>query len=376
MVDALLHAPKSLEPDHWAFVRGTEIHAGTSACYEERVALGLQLLAIGENGVEPGHGARLRVHREPGSPEQIKGGGLMANGGVSLQTDGGSAGRRLPSSGRSGVPAHDLVGEDRQRPAGSHLRVALAERPGGGIARVCKEPVLGSLLASVQLLESHYRQVHLAAHLQVGGELRLVERQLEGHVLNRPHVVGDVLPDTAVTSCRSAHEATVVVGDGDREPVYLRLANEPKLLGLFVVEVEQAFGTRSPGQEVIETDNLVEAHHRHPVGRLGEQGGRRSADRLSRGLLDHELRVGLLDGAQLVYEQVVVRVGNLRIVELVVAVGVIRDQASQLPGTLGRTARRVGADRRVGVASGLAHGAVAELRAVPEPSTSEAVAKS
>ena len=42
VVDALLHAPKSLEPDHWAFVRGTEIHVGTSACYEERVALGLK----------------------------------------------------------------------------------------------------------------------------------------------------------------------------------------------------------------------------------------------------------------------------------------------------------------------------------------------
>lgn len=42
VVDAALHAPKSLAPDQWLFVRGTDVHVGPSACFEERVALGLK----------------------------------------------------------------------------------------------------------------------------------------------------------------------------------------------------------------------------------------------------------------------------------------------------------------------------------------------
>jgi len=42
VVNAVLHVPKQLSPDYWVFTRGTEVHVGKSACYEERVALGLQ----------------------------------------------------------------------------------------------------------------------------------------------------------------------------------------------------------------------------------------------------------------------------------------------------------------------------------------------
>lgn len=55
VVNAALHVPKQLSPDYWVFTRGTEIHVGKSACYEERVALGLKkdgenVLMDGETG--------------------------------------------------------------------------------------------------------------------------------------------------------------------------------------------------------------------------------------------------------------------------------------------------------------------------------------
>lgn len=42
VVNAMMAVPKSLAPDAWFFVRGTEAHVGKSACYEERIADGLR----------------------------------------------------------------------------------------------------------------------------------------------------------------------------------------------------------------------------------------------------------------------------------------------------------------------------------------------
>lgn len=42
VVDACMAVPLSLKPDRLFFVRGTEAHVGKSACYEERIALGLK----------------------------------------------------------------------------------------------------------------------------------------------------------------------------------------------------------------------------------------------------------------------------------------------------------------------------------------------
>lgn len=42
VVDACMAVPLKLSPDRLFFVRGTEAHVGKSACYEERIARGLQ----------------------------------------------------------------------------------------------------------------------------------------------------------------------------------------------------------------------------------------------------------------------------------------------------------------------------------------------
>lgn len=41
VVDAIMHVPLSLNPEGIFVVRGTEAHVGKSACYEERIAIGL-----------------------------------------------------------------------------------------------------------------------------------------------------------------------------------------------------------------------------------------------------------------------------------------------------------------------------------------------
>jgi hypothetical protein len=42
VLNALMEVPLALHPDQIAIVRGTEAHVGASACYEERIAIGLK----------------------------------------------------------------------------------------------------------------------------------------------------------------------------------------------------------------------------------------------------------------------------------------------------------------------------------------------
>ena len=99
------------------------------------------------------------------------------------------------------------------------LRVLLAERTGGGVARVREQRLAGDLALSVERGERRLGHIDLAAHDQV----RQPVRQRHGQVLNRADVLRHVLTRTPVAARRAAHKASVTVLDGDAEAVHLRL---------------------------------------------------------------------------------------------------------------------------------------------------------
>ena len=140
------------------------------------------------------------------------------------------------------------------------------------------------------------------------------------------HVGRDVLAGAPVAPGGRLHEPPVPVDEGDGQAVDLELADEGGVLGDLL---GQPVG---PGLELVGAEGVVQAHHRHPVGHRGEQGRGRRSDRRGGRVRDHQVGMFGLDAPQLPHQGVVLGVGDLRVVEPVVAVVVVGDQGPQRPG--------------------------------------------
>ena len=121
----------------------------------------------------------------------------------------------------------DPVAPDRERPFGGQRRVELADRAGGGVARVGEGRFLGFGAALVERFEGGDRQVDLAADFD---QLRRV-LDPQRHRADRAQVLGHVLADPAVAAGRAADQHAVLVGEGDRQAVDLRLGRVAELRG-------------------------------------------------------------------------------------------------------------------------------------------------
>jgi hypothetical protein len=176
----------------------------------------------------------------------------------------------------------------------------------------------------VQLAEARDRQVDLAAHLGHGRQAVAAHLQRDGR--DRPQVDRDILALDAVASGRAADENAVLVGEVDREPVDLRLDHvRDRLVG-----VEPLADVLGPLEQAPVVGHLLERAHRRQVLHLLEPLARGRADPLGRRIGRDQLRVLVLERLQLVVEPVVLGVGDLRVVEDVVAVEVVVDLLAQL----------------------------------------------
>ena len=90
-----------------------------------------------------------------------------------------------------------------------------------------------------------------------------------------------------------------------------------------------------PGRQLLEVDDVRKAEQRLLVLDGAEAVGRRRADALRRGIGGAEVGVLLLDALKLAEELVVLGVADFGIVEDVVAVEVMRDDAAELFGARG-----------------------------------------
>ena len=177
---------------------------------------------------------------------------------------------------RVGVEGAGPVGEDGQVPAGGDIGVELAQRPGGGVAGVGEEPLVGLALATVEIGERFEGHEDLAPDLH---DVRR-RRQLEppGHRPDREHVGGDVLPRHTVSPGGGPDEMAFFVDEGDGQPVELGLAHEGHRFR------HQTLEPLPPRLEVLDIECVIERQHRDdvldgaeggsPAGTLGRRVGR------------------------------------------------------------------------------------------------------
>ena len=154
------------------------------------------------------------------------------------------------------------------------------------------------------------------------------------------HVRCHVLAHPAVSTGRAAHQAAPLVGERDRQAVDLRLADE----GRPVLGRQQPLQAGSPGEDLLEGGDLVEAHHGRAVRHGREQRrGARSRPTASASPPSTSSGCCCLERRQLVLEGVVVGVGDVGGVLEVVLRVVALDEGPQLgdPGLDARLARRL-----------------------------------
>ena len=253
------------------------------------------------------------------------------------------------AGGRAVAGVAHGVGEQRERTLGRLRRVDLAQRPGGGVARVGVEPQAGRLLGLVEGEEITLGEEDFAADFDQrrGGAFEAGWQRFE-----RAKVCGDVLALGAVAAGGAAHELAVLVKQVDREAVDLRLGHEfERRVG---GEAEEAAGAQAPFVEVGGIEGVVEREHRHAVARFGEAARGRSADAAAGAVVADEVGEGGFEFGVAPTQGVVFGVGELGRVMLVIeGVG-----AGYLRGEAGEFGRRLRHGRlRRGRLRGLRHGA-------------------
>jgi hypothetical protein len=278
----------------------------------ELVAVGGPVRAVGVHGIEIGHETDVGVDREAGGADPLE--GLAVAG-----------------EGRSAFDVAELVRPEAELARRGDGGVLLAERPGGGVARVDEGPGTGLGLTPVELVEGRDGHVDLAPYLDGAWVGR---RQTVGHHPDRAHVGRHVLTDDPVAARRRPHEAAILVEEAHGQPVDLELAGVVDLAG------DVAVHPLAPGEELLVARRLVERHHGDAVADLGKQLRHTTADPLRRRVGRDEIGVGGLEGDQLRPQRVEFGVAQLRIVLDEVSLGVVLDLRPQLPGPHGGCRRR------------------------------------
>ena len=218
------------------------------------------------------------------------------------------------------------VAPDRQRARRGKLRVELADRAGGRVARVGERGQPGRGAVLVELGEVGARQVYLAAHLEQSR--RALHAQRDG--LDRAQVLRHVLAQLAVAASGAAHQRTVLVHERDRQAVDLRLGLVLDSRVLHPLLLQQVVHACLPGAELVLVARVGERQHRLEVRHLLELRERLGANALGRRVGREELGMVGLDIPQLVHQLVVLGVRDLGIVEDVVAVVVVVELLAQL----------------------------------------------
>ena len=223
---------------------------------------------------------------------------------------------------RHAVRRSERVHPQAQRPRRRHLRVLLSQRARRGVPRVRERPlpVRGQLL--VQPAERLHREVHLAPHLDQRG--RVLQQQLRRHATHRADVRRDVLAGDAVTARRAPHQPSPLVRQRARHPVDLQLAREPAASPTRVST--RAFHASSSSNENVLSSESMGARcatganrsaGTSPTRWVGESGVMSSGN-------------AVLERLELADHLVVLDVGDLGIVEDVIAVAVVVDVLAEL----------------------------------------------
>ena len=223
--------------------------------------------------------------------------------------------------GRECAPLGELKVKDCdvEPPLRGDLRVELAQRARRRVARVGHEGLSLQLTPGIDLLKDAARHIHLAPHDQA----RELFRQCHGDGADRAQILRHVLADTAVAARRAADEHAVAVFERDAQPVDLRL--------------DAVFRVRERSGHALEeflhlatVEHILQALERHRVLHRCKLRQRRAAHALRGGIGCDLLRVLALKILEPAQHVVVFIVGNLRIIQHIVAVAVRVERLAQL----------------------------------------------
>ena len=241
----------------------------------------------------------------------------------------GAEGVLEAGDGLVGGAFHLAVGvEDAvERAGGDEFRVELLEGAGGGVAGVDEGGLAGLVALLVEAGEVGAGHEDLAADLE---ERRGAVREAEGDAADGADVLGDVVARRAVAAGQGVVEGAVAVNDADRHAVDLRLDGDGDLGGAEGAgEAGEPVGeARHAGEGVVlfafaeflvlQLVDVLDGEHGAEVGALGEAFERGAADALGGGSGVAEGGVGFFQRLQLVHQDVVFGIADLRLGLLVV----------------------------------------------------------
>jgi len=250
---------------------------------------------------------------------------------------------QLPQRGRMRrrqfAAVHDAhrIGEEAQLALRSDRRVQLAQRTGGTVAGIGQGLLAMRAGPFVEGLEIPAQHDDFAAHFQ---HLRpAAATQLQRDRADRAHVGGHVLAGLAVAARGALHEHAMLVAQADRQAIELglggkqrvaavqRLLDAPHELGHFAetvaIIVRLAFGHRL-------FEGIAQRQHRQRMAHFGEAAGGAGTDAAGRRIRHGQVRMRGFQCLQLAHHAIVIGVGNLRVVEHVVAVVGLLDPRAQL----------------------------------------------
>jgi hypothetical protein len=194
----------------------------------------------------------------------------------------------------------------------------------GRVARIGEGLLAAVTLVCVQALEAGKAHVHLAPHLQ--HPRRRLRAQAQRHRPDGARVDRDVLAAGAVTTGGGLHQLTRLVAQAHRQPVELGLRG-----------VDDALAVQALAHAAVEVTQLLlvecvaQRQHGHRVRHLRKRGAGGGAHPLGGGIADDQARMRRLQRLELAHQAVVLGVRDLRVVEHVVAMVVVRDLLAQ-PG--------------------------------------------
>ena len=228
------------------------------------------------------------------------------------------------------------MGDEGQGPRRCDARIELAQRAGGGVARVGELFVPGRCLTLVEREELRLAHIDLAAHF---GDIGRASGQRQRQAGDMADIGGDILADRAIAARRAGHQLAVFIAQAGRQSVDLGFGEQRHRL-----IVRQPQEAPYPADEIaclVVRKDIVEAEHRPAVRHLAKAGGDRCTNPPARAVLAHQMREQRFDGGIAAHQRIELGIADRRRILGMVAPVVL--------GDLGGEQRQFGAGFGIGL---------------------------
>ena len=217
------------------------------------------------------------------------------------------------------------VGKESQRARSRYTRVELAQRTGGGIARVGKFLIAFFPLLAIELFEVRLEDQDFTPHFKQLWRIHRMKPQRNG--LDRAQIGGHILAGVAVASRRTLNQDPVFIDQANRQAVEFGVH---RIFHLFDTEPLPHAPVECRHFFILE--RIVEGKHGHSVGQLGKFGEGRGANAPGGGIGRGKQRMFRLQSLQFAEQLVILGIRDFRLIQNVIQVVVPLDFPAQKMG--------------------------------------------